>query len=346
MDKGCIGRRFAAHSTVFEECRLVSDGERLEIYSFENELTYSCSKAAITIDPKLGSIDRKITLADHSIFETSDSDFVDSLDSKGAFWQRIARLESFGPHLIVLAIACVVGVFAVYRYGLPLLVNAAIAMTPVEAIEFMDSGTLRSLDSLVTSQSKLAPDRKDELQGLFTILVSAQNRAGEGSDKKRYQLLFRNSPRIGPNAFALPGGTIVMTDQLVKRFPDNELLAGVLAHELGHVAHQHSLKQLYRALGMAGLVALIAGDSGPILEDLILEGNAFLSLSFSRQHEVEADAHSVKLMRDSDMNPAGIIKFFEAIEKKYGGSTMPSWMSTHPATEDRINAIKKLLEAQ
>ena len=137
-----------------------------------------------------------------------------------------------------------------------------------------------------------------------------------------------------------------MTDQLVKRYPDNELLAGVLAHELGHVAHQHSLKQLYRALGMAGLVALIAGDSGPILEDLILEGNAFLSLSFSRQHEVEADAHSVKLMRDSDMNPAGIIKFFEAIEKKYGGSTMPSWMSTHPATEDRINAIKKLLEAQ
>ena len=158
-----------------------------------------------------------------------------------------------------------------------------------------------------------------------------------------YTLVFRSMPKVGPNAFALPGGTVVVTDQLVRSFPETDVIAGVLGHEIAHVAEAHGLRQVYRSLGTYLLVALIVGDVGPILEDMLLEGGLLLSLSHSREHEREADRIGVMLAARAGYDPAAVARFFERMAAGKPASG-PSWLSTHPATGERVLEIRRLAE--
>lgn len=87
---------------------------------------------------------------------------------------------------------------------------------------------------------------------------------------------------MGPNAFARPGGTIAIIDELLERFDDPNVVAAILGHEMAHVSQKHSLAQLYRAGSTYLLITLIAGDPGPLLDTILVEGNALLSLAYSR----------------------------------------------------------------
>lgn len=129
-----------------------------------------------------------------------------------------------------------------------------------------------------------------------------------------------------------------MTDALWSEFQDIDLIAGVLGHELGHVTEQHGLSQLYRSLGIYVLVALIAGDTGPIIEDVLLEGGVLLSLRHSRQHEREADEKGVRLTMDAGYDPEGMARFFDwaADQGAQGG-----WASTHPDPGERADDIRE-----
>lgn len=339
-----IGRLFQSHSASSQVCRLVltSEAPRWVFESLEGMLLFECAKVSVKVEPKVGSLPRKITLPDGGLFETEDSAAVDLLDGS-TFWQRISRFEGFGPHLFVVAAICLIGSFAVYRFGLPLLVKLAVALTPQQIPLLIDASSLKAIDTAIVSPTKLSESRQTELKEIFDDLVQIAEKEG-GTNGFSFRLLFRDAKLIGPNAFALPGGTVIFTDQMIKTFPDKELLAGVMAHEIGHVVHQHSLNQIYRAFGIAAMVAVIAGDAGPILEDVLLEGNTLLALSFSRSHESEADAFSVNLMRKAGRDPSAIISFFEAIQKEYGSFVEDSWLSSHPGTSTRIDNIKALLE--
>lgn len=138
------------------------------------------------------------------------------------------------------------------------------------------------------------------------------------------------------------GRHIVLTDELVELAGgDTEMIAAVLAHEIGHVEHKYSLRQIYRAAGIAGLVMLIAGDVGSRVEDVLTQGGGLLALSYSRSAESEADRRSVGLMRRSGMEPAAIVRFFDMIETKLGDHSETSMLSTHPGTPERKEAILK-----
>lgn len=199
----------------------------------------------------------------------------------------------------------------------------------------MSQGTLEALDRTMFSPSALPDAKVKEITGGFGRIAAASPR-GEGG----YALLFRAGGPIGPNAFALPDGTIVMTDELVELAGgDTEMLMGVLAHEVGHVDLQHSLRQLYRAAGIAGLIMLVAGDIGAGAEDVLVDGSALLVLSYSRSAEADADRHSVELMLKAGYDPAAIARFFTLIEEKLGDRSGTSMLSTHPGTPERRKAI-------
>ena len=214
-------------------------------------------------------------------------------------------------------------------------------------IRSIDKNTIKTIDFKLTKSSELDQNRQDEIQAIFKTLV----KNAEYSSKKtrripHYKLLFRHSSLIGPNAFALPGGTIVMTDELIEMFPEEDhVLSAVLAHEIGHVEHEHSLRQIYRALGMAAMIGLIAGDAGPMLEDIVLEGSALLSLSFSRKHEMQADDFSYDILSGSGQRADGLIQFFEKIEEDMPIPESGEWMMTHPLSQKRIENIKSRLES-
>ena len=143
---------------------------------------------------------------------------------------------------------------------------------------------------------------------------------------------------------ALPDGTIVLTDELVEMANDRETVLGVLAHEIGHVDHEHSLRQIYRAAGVTGLILLIGGDVGSGVEDILIQGSALVSLSYTRDAEAEADRFSVELMHRTGHDPFAIARFLELIRDKLGDTSENDFLSTHPATPARIEETKRYAE--
>ncbi len=148
------------------------------------------------------------------------------------------------------------------------------------------------------------------------------------------------------NAFALPGGFIVLTRGLLSEATGPGEVAGVLAHEVGHVAHHHPEAQMIRIAGMQVLISVATGTSGGNNASS-LAGLAAI-LKSSRDAEREADAYAVALLSAARIDPMGLKQFFDKILKDEGKtsgsafSNLGTVFSTHPITAERIERIKPL----
>lgn len=297
-----------------------------------NELA-SAPIADVHISNRIGSIPRHVTFADGSDFETSDNDGVDALLLGEGRHGFIHELERFRPRLLLFVGLTVLLLAGIYRYAVPVLVEVAVAVTPPAVTTLMSQSALATLDKALLGPSELPAERQQALRAGYADLVRRSGNAN-GHD---YSLNFRDGGRIGPNAFALPDGTVVLTDQLVALAGnDDELILGVLGHEIGHVDHEHSLRQLYRAAGVTALIMLIGGDIGSGTEDILIQGSALMSLSYSRDAEADADRFSVELMHKAGRDPAAIARFFELLRDKLGDKGENDFLSSHPATPQRI----------
>jgi Zn-dependent protease with chaperone function len=148
------------------------------------------------------------------------------------------------------------------------------------------------------------------------------------------------------NAFALPGGYIVLTRGLLREATEPGEVAGVLAHEIGHVAHHHPEAQMIRIAGMQVLISVATGTSGGNNASS-LAGLAAI-LKSSRDAEREADAYAAGMLSAARFDPMGLKHFFEKILKEEGKSSGSAFsnlgtvFSTHPVTTERIAQIKPL----
>jgi Zn-dependent protease with chaperone function len=140
------------------------------------------------------------------------------------------------------------------------------------------------------------------------------------------------------NAFAMPGGIVVVNTGLIAATGRPEELAGVLAHEVQHVELRHSIRGLIKELGLRGLWALATGDLGGTLA-----GQAALeltSLKFSRDDEAEADSMAFDALLRAGIDPAGMPAFFETMSKEDSGAPV-ALLSTHPLSEDRKRELER-----
>lgn len=138
------------------------------------------------------------------------------------------------------------------------------------------------------------------------------------------------------NAFCAPGGYIYIYTGIIK-FLDNEAqLMGVLGHEMAHAARRHSTQLLTQAYGVQTLLSLITGRDSSLLNEIV---GGLLLLSFSRDHERDADAHSVIYLCPTTYKADGAAYFFEKITA--GGTvTPPAFLSTHPDPGERVQNIR------
>ncbi len=147
------------------------------------------------------------------------------------------------------------------------------------------------------------------------------------------------------NAFAAPGGYIYVTKGLMNMIESDDELAGVIAHEMGHVDCKHSVKQAEKA----GLLTVLVAGMGIYKKTQKYAPYAaiaayFANLKFSRNDEYEADSCAVKYTHAAGYNPNGLISFFNKINHDSKLSRVTKYFSTHPPTEDRIKAVKKQIE--
>ena len=148
------------------------------------------------------------------------------------------------------------------------------------------------------------------------------------------------------NAFAVPGGYVYMTRGILSYLNDEAELAGVLGHEIGHIASRHSAKQYSRAqlaqLGL-GLGSVISSDFRQFAQ-IAQFGVGMLFLRFSRDNERQADDLGVEYSTKASYDPTHMANFFKTLQRKHPQSNksgLPEWFSTHPNPPDRIKAIQE-----
>ena len=160
-------------------------------------------------------------------------------------------------------------------------------------------------------------------------------------------LYFVNDPTI--NAFALPGGKVIIQTGLIANAKSWEEVMGVLGHELAHVTKRHHIRGVIDNIGVFTLMAVVLGDVSAIAGTFANVGGEWASLSNSREFENEADEAGLKYLENAHINPNGMISFFETLKKEHAtemDSTINktvdlSFLSTHPNTQDRIDNLKE-----
>lgn len=147
-----------------------------------------------------------------------------------------------------------------------------------------------------------------------------------------YRLAFMPSPVA--NAYAFPGGNIVLTDALVKECSSDEVLA-FIAHEIGHVEHRHPLRQVARGAAVSALLGLLAADVSNVSVGAVLLSETLTKTRYSRQFESEADQFAFALLRQRHLSPS---LFADCLERLSGPAGSGGWefLSSHPASEARV----------
>ena len=148
------------------------------------------------------------------------------------------------------------------------------------------------------------------------------------------------------NAFAVPGGYIVVFDSIIGLMDEPEQLAGLLAHEAGHIQLKHSIRAIYRELASNLFFSLLFGGQGDLSAIVAQHGSQLAGLSYSRNLELEADENGLKLLQKSGIPLRGIPDLFEKMNAAAGGEPgVPNFLSTHPALEERIRLAKERIAA-
>ena len=145
------------------------------------------------------------------------------------------------------------------------------------------------------------------------------------------------------NAFALPGGHVVVFTGLMKKAESGEEVAGVMSHELNHVLQRHGLERIVKSLGLMTAVAIVLGDQQGLVGMMKQVGVELLTLKFGREQETEADVKGLQLLQRAKIDPSGMIKFFERLSDK--GEGRKEWLSTHPMSTARAERLKTELAA-
>lgn len=287
------------------------------------------------VSEPLGSVPRKFTFKDGGVFEAVAGADVDGLlQTHRSFFARLSRLEANRTAIVVSILLTFGLLFGAYRWGVPLAATAAASVTPSAVTEAMDIGTLQTVDTAFFKPSSLGEQDKRRVQGLFDELAKIS-----GHTSPSLELHFRDGGRMGANAFAMPGGTIVITDQLVKLAKTDDEIAGVLAHEIGHVQNRHTLQQLYRVLGLTALIAVIGGDASQIVDQVVGQAAALQQLAYTREFEADADRRSVEIMVAAGRDPTAFVTLLGRITGEKGDSGGSDWLSTHPSTGDRMKSV-------
>ena len=237
--------------------------------------------------------------------------------------------------LALLAALASIGILVVlYLWGIPALSGLVASLVPVSWEERLGQAVVEHLAPPAMRCTDM--NRTPVISEILTALTTHSP-----TSPYTIRVILVNDSSI--NAFAAPGGYIVLFRGLLEKTQTPEELAGILAHELQHILNRHSTRALIQHVSMGLLLAAITGNtSGTAAYGL--EGARILgSLRYSRQNEEEADAGGMRMLLEAGIDPAGMIAFLELLKKRTSESpAILKYLSTHPGTEDRIEKLKSL----
>lgn len=296
------------------------------------EVERSCPLDALRVSERTRHAKRKVTFPDEAYFEVHDAQaFEDMLTDTGFSDSAIVRAQqSWRGTLMALALTAFVLVIG-YLYGLPLAADITAKVMPERIERSIGTGMLDFLDKRILAPSELPAARQAALTERFAAMQPPKKGVPD------HVIVYRKS-RIGPNAFALPSGQIVMTDELIRLMDNDEQVIGVLAHELGHLHERHLMRRLIQSSAVGAIVTLIFGDASAVVANI---PTVMLDMHYSREAEREADDYAMAMLKTNGIDLAQMANGFEKLRQVIGEDPSGSYLSSHPSTTERIERIQR-----
>jgi len=291
----------------------------------------------LRVSPRLARIARTIELADGARLLLDDHPLIDQWFPLHNPLQRwVDRLERHAHAVAASIVVCVLSGAVLFYWGVPWMSDRIAAQLPEQVETRLGEEVLAQLDRFAgLAPSSLDMERQSGLLERFAALKADMPGA------ENHRLLFRNAAGIGPNALALPGGTVIITDQLVSLVNDDREIDAVLAHELGHQQQHHALRQTLRSSFVIVIAAMFAGDVSSASAVVVAVPTFLLQGHYSREFESEADAFALRTLAEKGTSPAWFaqaMRTLEAFVSDQGESDdSPGYLSSHPQTRERID---------
>ncbi len=232
---------------------------------------------------------------------------------------------------------------AIYAWGVPVAARAAIRLVPAEVDARVGEALLDTLrDQEIVVPSSIEWEQQERIRIAF---AKAVERTWPRGDQPAPGLRFYESV-LGANALALPGGTIIVTDDMVRLLDDREdVLLGVLGHELGHVRERHAMRAIAQVSLLGVLTGLAYGDYSVVLAGV----PAVLGqMAYSRDFERRADDESIRLLRANGIRPSVMVTLFDRLRQESGRRARQARrldlgiaLASHPADEERIRRFRE-----
>jgi predicted Zn-dependent protease len=292
--------------------------------------------------------------ADGARCEVPDPDAGRALaDVLGYRKSPVARWQQHWYAALVALVLLIATGFAVVTWGLPAAAEKIAAAIPPSLDKRLGETAARGLEAQLMAPSRLSDERIAQVEQVLRTIVPAVTR-------QPIRLLVRSSPRLGANALALPDGAIMITDAMVLQILGKEAsfdeeqtaqLAGVLAHEIGHIENRHSVRVMARSSLTAAASAAMFGDFSMVAAGVPA---VVMNMRYSREMEYEADGYAIALLKEKGISPAPLADLFDALEKIHADdpeSHMPRWMvettawaSSHPASDERSERLRRAVQ--
>ena len=246
------------------------------------------------------------------------------------------RFRRYRAALTALAAVAIVAIgLALYFLGIPTLADIVVVYLPVSWEEKLGAQVVAILAPEKTRIDE--PDCQKIIERIADALMET-----EQPSPYHLHIILKRDPII--NAFAAPGGYIVIHDGLLEKTRSPEELAAVLAHEIQHVLRRHSTRAILRELSIGVLISALSGDAGGL--HYALEAVRTLGgMRFRRKDEAEADQKGLQMLQKAGIDPKGMGTFLETLKGEVGDiPRLLTYVSTHPRTEDRIARLKRMID--
>lgn len=202
----------------------------------------------------------------------------------------------------------------------------------------------------VSVEKKIGNLLADKIMTDFIIDTTRTKYFQKFADNLHYPGLFSMKPIVVKgeilNAFAIPGGQIVVYDSLLNVIADPSELAALLAHEYTHVEHRHTLRMLIGNVAGYALVSILFSDVSGITAMVLENAQSMKNLQYQRSMEQDADLTAVKYLQNRKLNPEGMVNLLEILKEQSPAASSISWFSTHPNIDKRIEAVKSSLNSE
>ena len=263
-----------------------------------------------------------------------DAQFLKELKTQCYDYPVVANLFKNGKSTFIKSMLVIAAIFIgllllAYFFLLPWMVNKAVENFPLEYE--------KKFGKVMFDQVK-ASEKWDATQ---TKLINNFFDSLHFKSKYNIEILYVNKDEV--NAYAMPGGYMVVYDGILKKMKSEEELAGLLAHEFSHIKLKHTLKSTFNTIGFATILQIVFGGFDESIIGLLGNQTEQLrQLHYSRTLETEADENGFNLMKEQQLDPKGMINLFERL-KAESTDMIPSILSTHPLPEERIKYIQALI---